>query len=81
MIVAALLLAAAGVEGRTTLGVYQSWAAFRDAGTPRCFAIAAPIGAGAASRWHPFASVLSRFGSDRRGALFIRMSAGDAGDR
>lgn len=75
MIVAALLLATTGVEGRTTLGVYQSWAAFRDAGAPRCFAIAAPIGAGAASRWHPFASVLSRFGRDRRGALFIRMSA------
>ena len=24
------------------LGVYQSWAAFRDAATPRCYAIAAP---------------------------------------
>lgn len=30
------------VAARDRLGVYQSWAAFRDPETPRCYAIAAP---------------------------------------
>lgn len=75
MIAAALLLLAASTDGRATLGVYQSWGAFRDSTPARCFAIAAPMRAGAASRWRPFASVVSRFGAQRRGALFLRLSA------
>ncbi|MFW2850656.1 hypothetical protein ACM61V_01845 [Sphingomonas sp. TX0543] len=75
MIAAALLLLAGAAEGRATIGVYQSWGAFRDAAPARCFAIAAPMRAGAASRWRPFASVVSRFGTERRGALFVRLSA------
>ncbi|MFT3977248.1 MAG: hypothetical protein QM688_09075 [Sphingomonas bacterium] len=71
---ALLLLAAAAGEGRVPLGVWQGWAAFRDAAPQRCFAIAAPLRAGAASRWRPFSSVLSRFGADRRGAVFVRLS-------
>ena len=71
-VLGALLLAAA--SDRTTLGVYESWGAFRDGAPPRCFAIAAPIRAGAASRWRPFASVVSRFGRDRRSAIFLRLS-------
>ena len=47
MRVAALVLAAAAfaaspVDARDRLGIYQSWAAFKDAETPRCYAIAAP---------------------------------------
>lgn len=38
---AALALAAPAIA-KDRLGVYQSWAAFRDAETPRCYAIAAP---------------------------------------
>ena len=42
----AMLLVCFGLATPATakdrLGVYQSWAAFRDAGTPRCYAIAAP---------------------------------------
>ncbi|WP_298670509.1 hypothetical protein [uncultured Sphingomonas sp.] len=75
MIAAALLLLATAAEGRATLGVWQSWGAFRDAAPARCFAIAAPIRAGAASRWRPFASVISRFGRERRSAIFVRLSA------
>ncbi|MBS0284523.1 MAG: hypothetical protein JSS15_08895 [Proteobacteria bacterium] len=75
MIAAALLLLATAAEGRATLGVWQSWGAFRDAAPARCFAMAAPMRAGAAARWRPFASVVSRFGRDRRGALFVRLSA------
>jgi len=33
---------AAPAAAKDRLGVYQSWAAFRDAETPRCYAIAAP---------------------------------------
>lgn len=72
--IALLAAAAAPPPARTTLGIYQSWAAFRDATPSRCFAIAAPAQAGAAARWRPFASVVSRFGADRRHAVFIRLS-------
>jgi hypothetical protein len=39
-----LLLGAVAVPAmaKDRLGVYQGWAAFKDAGTPRCYAIAAP---------------------------------------
>ena len=40
-LVAAALLAAP-VFAKDRLGVYHSWAAFRDADIPRCYAIAAP---------------------------------------
>jgi hypothetical protein len=37
-----LALVAAPVLAKDRLGVFQSWAAFRDPATPRCYAIAAP---------------------------------------
>ncbi|UVO51756.1 invasion associated locus B family protein [Sphingomonas sp. SUN019] len=70
MILLAALLAAA--DARTAIGIYHSWGAFRDGS--RCYAIAAPIRAGAANRARPFASIASRFGRDRRAAVFIRLS-------
>ena len=36
------LILAAPLAAKDRLGVYQGWAAFRDAETPRCYAIAAP---------------------------------------
>ena len=36
------VMLASPVIAKDRLGVYQSWAAFRDAETPRCYAIAAP---------------------------------------
>ena len=39
---AAAACAAIPASARDRLGIYQSWAAFKDAETPRCFAIAAP---------------------------------------
>ena len=38
----AIAAMAAPLAAKDRLGVYQSWAAFRDAQTPRCYAIAAP---------------------------------------
>lgn len=37
-----LLAASVPVMAKDRLGVFQSWAAFRDPATPRCYAIAAP---------------------------------------
>jgi hypothetical protein len=42
LIFAAAAFAASPVDARDRLGIYQSWAAFKDAETPRCYAIAAP---------------------------------------
>ncbi len=41
-LLSALLLLSAPVLAKDRLGVFQSWAAFRDPDTPRCYAIAAP---------------------------------------
>jgi hypothetical protein len=37
-----LLLATAPAMARDSLGIFESWGAFRDAATPRCYAIAQP---------------------------------------
>ena len=37
-----VLIISAPLSAKERLGVYQSWAAFRDPATPRCYAIAAP---------------------------------------
>lgn len=69
---ALLLLVAAPVAGRETLGVYRGWAAFRDPG--RCYAIAAPAIAGGSSRWRPFASVGTWPERGLRSSLHVRLS-------
>lgn len=40
----ALAAIATPASAKDSLGVYSSWAAFRDAETPRCYAIAKPVG-------------------------------------
>ncbi|MGB3471798.1 MAG: invasion associated locus B family protein [Erythrobacter sp.] len=56
---------------RDSLGVYENWAAFRDADVPRCYAIAAPRGANEASG---FASVGTWPRNGVRGQLSFRLS-------
>jgi hypothetical protein len=69
--VLALLLVAAPLAARETLGVHGAWGAFRDA--DRCYAIARPaIGGRGPSR--PFASVASWPRLRRRGDLHVRLS-------
>jgi hypothetical protein len=74
MIGALLLLAAAvqQVQGRESLGVFESWGAFRDASPRRCFAIARPVEKYANAQ--PFASVASWPGDRVQGQLHIRLS-------
>ena len=57
---------------RTTLGVFDNWAAFRDDAPMRCFAIAEPLrDNGAASR--PFVAIGSWPGQRVRGQIYVRL--------
>lgn len=58
--------------GRVTIGVHQSWGAFRDASPRRCFAIARPPGAG--QRNPAFASIGIWPGSAPRPQFHARLS-------
>lgn len=62
------------VEGRESLGVYDSWGAFRDASPERCFAIAEPLRSGSAGRTRPFASVATWPAEGLRNQVHIRLS-------
>ena len=67
-----LLVFAAPVEARETIGVYKSWGAFRDAAPSRCYAIARPAKAG--GRSGGWASVATWPGRGLRSSLHIRLS-------
>lgn len=66
----ALLLVAAPVAARDTIGVWKRWGAFRDRAA--CFAIARPIAAG--GRSGGFASVATWPARGLRGSLSVRLS-------
>lgn len=57
---------------RQTIGVHQSWGAFRDASPPKCFAIARPPGVG--QRNPAFASVAIWPGNAARPQFHARLS-------
>ena len=78
----ALLLALLPVPAlaRDSLGVFESWGAFRDAQPPRCYAISEPAQEVGNGRWRPFASVSHWPAQGVRGQLHIRMSRARAGD-
>lgn len=65
---------AAAQASRESLGVFGRWGAFRDDAPRRCFAIAAPMRAGGASRWRPFAGIGSWPDRGRRGQFHVRLS-------
>ncbi len=64
---------------RDSLGVFNSWAAFRDARPQRCFAIAEPLRS-SKGQWRPFASVAHWPGAGVRSQLHIRLSREKRGD-
>ncbi|WP_206073186.1 hypothetical protein [Erythrobacter colymbi] len=68
---ALLALAAAPLAARESLGVYESWAAFRDADPARCYAIAKAQGKLPAPA---YASVSTWPGKGVRGAVHIVLS-------
>lgn len=68
------LLFAAPVQARDSLGVFESWGAFRDAKTPRCYAIAEPATRTGNGRWRPFAAVGYWPKKGVRGQMHFRLS-------
>ena len=71
MIWALVLALAIQGQGRTALGVFEGWGAFRDASPRRCFAIARPV---QKSDAQPFASIATWPGDRVRNQLHIRLS-------
>jgi hypothetical protein len=69
----ALLLAAwQAPAGRSALGIYQGWGAFREAAPAHCFAIAQPIDR--TLRRDAFVSIASWPGRGLRNQLHVRLS-------
>lgn len=66
-----LFLTAIQGEGRESLGVFDSWGAFRDAAPLRCYAISQPP---RGVRGGAFASVANWPGAGARNQLHIRLS-------
>ena len=72
MIAAALMLiAAVQAQGRESLGVFDSWGAFRDAAPLRCYAISQPP---QGARGSAFASIANWPRGGARNQLHIRLS-------
>jgi hypothetical protein len=70
-LIAVLMLAASPIAARESLGVYESWAAFKDAKPQRCYAIAKAQG----SAPQPAYATVSHWpGKQVRGALHIVLS-------
>ncbi|MEM7666653.1 MAG: invasion associated locus B family protein [Pseudomonadota bacterium] len=65
------------ISAKDSLGVYSNWAAFRDADTPRCYAIAKPRG----NRPESYASVATWPRQGVRGQVYFRLSRAARSDR
>lgn len=77
---ALLLLMPAPAAARDSLGVFETWGAFRDERPLRCFAISEPAARSRGGEWRPFASV-SHWPAQRiRSQIHIRMSRNRAAD-
>lgn len=65
----------APAQARDSLGIFGGWGAFRDAATPRCYAIAEPVRTSPGKAgWRAFASVGTWPKQRVRGQLHIRLS-------
>ncbi|MEJ7928040.1 hypothetical protein WG908_14890 [Sphingobium sp. AN641] len=72
-----LLLAATPAQARDSLGVFERWGAFRDAGGPRCYAIAQPVSRSGA---RGFATIAHWPRQRIRGQVHFRLSRARAAD-
>jgi len=70
---------AAPILAKDSLGVFSSWAAFRDPNVPRCYAIAKPEPSKLARDYEPFATIGTWPKRQIRGQVHIRLSREIAG--
>lgn len=73
-VTAIALLGATPVAARDSLGVFDRWAAFRDATPLRCYAISVPVRGGSNGRWRPFAAIGTWPAQGARAQVHIRLS-------
>lgn len=69
-----VLIAAAPLTAKDSLGVFSDWGAFRDPETPRCYAIAVPEGRDERRELQAFASVGTWPTRNLRGQVQFRLS-------
>lgn len=67
-------------QARDSLGVFESWGAFRDPSVPRCYAIAEPVRKHRDSAWPAYASIGSWPRQNVRGQIHFRLSRARAPD-
>lgn len=65
----------------TALGIFDSWGAFRDPATPRCYAIATPAATIGTPQIKAYASVGTWPKARIRGQFYVRLSKARAPDR
>jgi hypothetical protein len=68
------LACAVAVQARDTLGIFESWGAFRDPRAARCYAISRASNLGAGRRWQPFVAIGYWPRQAIRGQVNIRLS-------
>jgi len=74
LLCASAICVAAPLAAKDSLGVYDNWAAFRDPGTPRCYAIAKPSSSSSRRDFAPYASVATWPARDIRNQFHARLS-------
>lgn len=67
-------LVASPLAARDALGVFEQWAAFRDAQTPRCYAVAMAAPSTLKRQFQPFATVAWWPRQQVRGQVHFRLS-------
>jgi hypothetical protein len=67
-------------QARDSLGVFESWGAFRDPTVPRCYAIAEPARRHRDAAWRAYASIGSWPKQGVRGQIHFRLSRARAPD-
>ncbi len=71
-LLALAVVASPASAGRTSLGTFDGWGAFRDDNPARCYAIAQPVRR-SSGKWQPFASVATWPRARVRGQVHIRL--------
>lgn len=77
---ATLAIIASPLSAKDSLGVFSDWGAFRDAGVPRCYAIAQPAPSTRQRDYDPFATIATWPKRGVRGQVHLRLSRKIAAD-